>query len=78
MCRLTTLHLGTLKYLEIEIKNSQVGPGRVKLGQLEQTGPNRAKVGQTGSNGVKWGQTGSNGAKWGKRGQIGPNGAKRG
>ena len=67
--------IGTLQYLEIEMKK---WPSRDKRGQI---GPNRTKWGQPGLNGAKQGkqgQTGPNRPNAAKRRQMRPNGVKQG
>ena len=54
--------IGTLKYLEIKIKEWPAGLSGAKRGQIE---PNGAKWGQMGPNGAFLGQKGENKAKWG-------------
>ena len=54
--------IGTLKYLEIEIKKWPSGARRGKWGQI---GTNGTKQDQIGPNVAKWGQTGSIRAKRG-------------
>ena len=61
--RTTPWQIGTLKYLEIEIKK---WPSGARRGQIGPIGPNGTKRDQARPNGAKWGQTGLNGANGAK------------